>query len=394
MIDQTVSNEIPGPSKEGPPGSGSTGPTEREPRICVPSLRNFRKVAYQGCLYEAQDVLSDICDVDLICLEPDKGFAFKEKWQRRLIWRDTTKKLATLNPGLKPVKLTRQYDLFIAVCQSYWDLLCMNAVKGWKENCRASVCWMDELWAAWVPDFKNWLHLLNRFDHVFLNLKGSVRAVEEALGRECHWLPTGVDAIRFSPCPRPPARVIDVYSLGRKWEGVHRSLLDLVASQGLFYIYDTVNVNDTVLPDHRQHRDLIANLAKRSRFFLVAPAKMNDPSDSGGQREVGSRYFEGAASGAVLIGKSPGSESFDRLFGWKDAVIDIEIDGSDLAPTLEGLMRSPDRLSEISRRNSKESLLRHDWLYRWKEILEIAGVKPGQGMATREERLRQLADSA
>jgi hypothetical protein len=356
-------------------------------------MRTFRQVAYQGCLYEAQDVLADMCDVDLICLEPDRGFPFKESLQRRLIWRDWTKKVATLNPGIKPVKLTGHYDLFVAICQSYWDLLCMNAVRGWKENCRVSICWMDELWAASVPQFKNWLHLLNRFDYIFLNLHGTVRAVEAALGRECHWLPTGVDTIRFGPFPNPPARVIDVYSLGRRWEGVHQSLLDLAAGNRLFYIYDTVNVNDTVLQDHRQHRDLIGNLAKRSRFFLVAPAKMNSPQDSGGQSEVGSRYFEGAAAGSILIGKAPGAESFNRLFSWKDSVIEIKTDGSDLAETLDGLMRSPERLCEISRRNSVESLLRHDWLYRWKEIFRTAGIDPSPGMEKRERRLRQLAET-
>jgi hypothetical protein len=354
-------------------------------------MRNFRQVAYQGGLYEAQDVLAETNDVDLIGLEPDRGFAFKERWQRQLIWRDWTKKLATLNPGIRPVKLTRQYDLFIAVCQSYWDLLCLNAVKGWKDNCRISVCWMDELWAAWVPRFKNWLHLLNRFDHIFLNLKGSVRPVEEALGRKCHWLPTGVDAIRFSPRPHLPARVIDVYSLGRKWEGIHRSLLDLVEKRGLFYIYDTLNVNDTVLPDHKQHRTLIANLAKRSRFFMVAPAKMNDPQDSGGQSEVGSRYFEGAAAGAVLIGKAPESESFGQLFGWEDSVIDLRIDGSDIVDRLDRLTRIPEKFDEISRRNARESLLRHDWLYRWKDILRISGIEASPGMKKREDRLHQLA---
>jgi hypothetical protein len=371
-----------------------TGPDEVEPRICVPSMRNFRKVAYQGCLYEAQDVLAEICDADMICLEPGKGFSFKENWQRRLIWRDRTKKVATLNPGLKPVRLTRTYDLFVAVCQSYWDLLSLNAIKNWKENSRLSVCWMDELWAEWVPKFKNWLHLLNRFDHVFLNLRGTVRPVEEALRRKCHWLPTGVDTIRFSPYPHPPARVIDVYSLGRKWEGVHQSLLKRTAGNRIFYIYDTLNVNDTTLPDHRQHRDLIGNLAKRSRFFTVAPAKMNAPTDRGGQSEVGSRYFEGAAAGAVLIGSAPASESFEMLFGWEDSLFEINTDGSDILETLDNLIKSPERMAESGRRNAVESLLRHDWVYRWEAVFKTAGMNISPGMERRKENLRRLAKEA
>ena len=366
----------------------------REPRICMPSWRNFRRVAFQGGLYEAQDVLSESDDVDLIRLDPSRGYRFRESWQRRLLWRDITKKLAFVNPGLRPVRLNRQYDLFVAICQNWWDLLSINAIKGWKEHCKVSVCWMDEMWAAWVPRYKNWLHLLNRFDHVVLNLLGSVRAVEDALGRACHWVPSGIDAIRFSPYPRPPARVIDVYSIGRRWEGVHQALLRQVAEKNIFYLFDTIKVNDTVMPDYRAHRDLIANIAKRSRYFMVAPAKMDLPIDTEGQSEVGSRYFEGSAAGAVLIGKKSDSESFRKLFGWQDAVIEIRTDGSDLVEVLLGLSGQPERLQMISRRNATEALLRHDWVYRWKQILEIAGLKPRPAMAAREQHLMRLAEMA
>jgi hypothetical protein len=360
----------------------------------MPSWRAFRRVAYQGGIYEAQDVLVETDDVDLLCLEPSPGFKLREKWLRSLVWRDITGKAAFLNPGLKTIHLNKEYDLFIAFCQNSFDLLSLNAVKGWKEHCRTSVCWIDEIWAGWVPRFKNWLHLLNDYDHVFVNLSGSVRAIENVLERPCHWVPNGIDALRFSPYPKPPARVIDVYSIGRKWEGVHRVLLEQAEAKGLFYIYDTLNVNDSNLPDHRKHRDLISNIAKRSRFFLVAPAKMDLADNTRGQSEVGSRYYEGAASGAVLLGKKPESESFRDLFGWPDAVIEINTDGSDLVNILTDLSGQPERLIEISRRNCTETLLRHDWTYRWKQILTIAGLKPRPALEARENRLKELADMA
>jgi len=360
----------------------------------MPSWRNFRKVAYRGGLYEAEDVLVASDDVDLICLDAGRHYALREDWQRRILWHDFTRKLAFLNPGLKTVRLERDYDVFIAVCQSWWDLLSLNAVKGWRERCKTSVCWMDEMWAAWVPRYKNWLHLMDRFDHIVLNLRGTVPAVEQALGRPCHWVPHGTDALRFSPYPRPPGRVIDVYSIGRRWEGVHNALLRQSAEQGIFYVYDTVNVNDTVLPDHRVHRDFLASMSKRSRFFMVAPAKMDDPTGIGGQSEVGSRYFEGSAAGAVLIGRKPEGESFRELFNWEDAVLEIATDGSDVVDILAELERDPGRILSSGRRNAVESLSRHDWIYRWREILRIAGLTPRPALAAREERLKELAASA
>jgi hypothetical protein len=363
-------------------------------RIAMPSWRSFRNVPYMCTIYEAQDVLRDIDVVDLLCPHPAMAFAFRQKWLRRLVWKDFTRTTSTINPGLTPMRIAKNYDLFIAVCQNWGDLLLLNAIQDWQENSRTSLCWIDEMWAAWIPRYKNWLHLLNRFDHVIVNLKGSVKAVERVLGRRCHWVPFGIDALRFCPYPAPPPRVIDVYSIGRKWGGIHQALLELSKQTGLFYVHDTVNVSEATMPDYREHRDMIAATSKRSRFFLVAPAKMNSPKETQGQSDIGSRYFEGAASGAVLIGNKPDDESFQDLFGWKDSVVEIRPDGSDVVRILEELRHQPEKLDEIGRRNCAETLVRHDWAYRWRQILEIADLKPLPAMELREKRLRQLADMA
>ena len=280
----------------------------------MPSLRKVRGPAFRGAIYEAEDVLAAMDDVDLICMEPRAGFGLGDSMLRSLVWHDFTKKLGYVNPGLRTVRIKREYDVFVVICQSWGDLLLLNAIKGWKKYCRTSVCWIEEMWAAWIPRYKNWIHVLDDFEHVIVNPYGSVRTLEEVLGRQCHWVPSGIDVIRFSPYPRPPARVIDVYSIGRRWEGVHQALLDLVESQGIFYMYDTIYVNTARLPDHGRHRDMISNIAKRSRYFIVAPAKMDKSHEKKGQSEIGHRYLEGAAAGSVLLGNKPESESFQDFF--------------------------------------------------------------------------------
>jgi len=371
--------------------------TEGKARVCLPTWRGFNKAAYRCGLYEAQDVLMELEEVDLISLEPGPLFRFKESWQRRLLWPDVTRQLAYFNPGLRPVRLNQDYDLFVAVCQSWADLLYLNAVKDWKDRCRISVCYVDELWAREVPRNRYWMHRLKEFDHVILGLEGSVAAVEKEIGRTCHYVPGGVDAIRFSPYPEPPERVIDVYSIGRRWEGVHKHFLQLAAERKIFYIYDTfygASAADVEVFNYRQHREVLANVAKRSRFFQVGPAKMDILGQTGGQIEIGYRFFEGAASGAVMIGQAARCESFDRLFNWTDAVIEIQPDGSDVLDVLSRLATEPERLEAMSRRNAAEALLRHDWAYRWKQILEIVGLKPTMAMEARESRLLELAEMA
>jgi hypothetical protein len=263
----------------------------RRPRICLLSARLFSRMAFQCAHLEAQDVLVESDDVDLICLEAEPAFARKHQWLRRLMYRDVSRRLAFVNPGLKPVRLTKDYDLLIVMCQTYWDVLYVNAVDSWKDHCKTSVCWMDELWAANLPLYKYWLPSLRRFDHVIVGMYGTMAPLSDAIGRQCHYVPGGVDALRFSPYPDPPDRIIDVYSVGRRVEAIHQALLKRANTRHSFYLYNTLETGESEAPDHRQHRDLYANTAKRSRFFMVAPGKVNVPSETQGQIEVAFRLL-------------------------------------------------------------------------------------------------------
>jgi hypothetical protein len=364
---------------------------EGRPRICMPTSRYIRNKAFQCSLYEAQDILVEAGGVDLIPLMPESGLRFNEKWQRRLLYRDISKKLIFWNPGIRKVRIEKEYDAFIAVCQNYWDLPYLNAIEGWKDHCRTSICWINEMWAAEIPNFKYWLHVLKRFDHVILTSQGTVTPLSSTIGQQCDHVPGAVDVLRFSPYPNPPAKVIDVYSIGRRTEEIHQSLLRAAASRDIFYVHDTGPVGDLETYDYKDHREVLANFAKRSRFFMVAPGKINIPSETHGQVEVGHRYYEGASAGAVLIGREPECDVFKSLFHWKDAVIPIRTDGSDVIEVLNSLGSQPEVMAAISQRNASQSLLRHDWIYRWKEIFRIAGIQPSAGMATRERCLKELA---
>jgi hypothetical protein len=359
--------------------------------VLLPTSRGFTRKAFECNLYEAQDVLADVADVDMVRLEPRAGFQFKSAWHRRLLYRDVTRRLVFLNPGLKSVTLTRDYDIFISIGHLYRDQLYINAIDRWRERCRVSVCWIGELYASFIPRARYWLHALKKFDHVFLGTQGGVDALSDAIGRQVRWLPGVTDVMRFSPYPAAPARVIDVYSMGRRWEGIHQSLLREASRSGLFYLHDTAPVSETDVFDHRQHRNVLANIAKRSTYFMVAPGKMDHPEETGGQSEVSFRYFEGAAAGAVLLGQTPQSPTFQEVFGWPDAVIDIKPDGSDVIKVISDMNRQPERIRAISRRNATQALLRHDWIHFWKQIFDVAGLQIGSGAAARIQRLSELA---
>lgn len=358
----------------------------------MPTFRDFTKRAFRCGLYEAEDVLLEIDDVDLIKLEPVWGLSWKHELQRRALYYDLTRRLIYKNPGIHPVRLKKKYDLFLAVCQNCWDIVYLNAIENWKDRCKVSVCWLDEIWVSSIPGYKYFLHALTQFDHVFVGYKRSVDVLAKAIDKTCYWLPGAVDTARFNPYTDKCSRVVDVYSVGRRCEGVHQALLAAVNGRGIFYVYDTfLTASDKDVSDHRQHRELYANIAKRSQYFLVAPGKFDEMKN---QTEVGYRYFEGAAAGAILLGQSPNSQAFRELFDWPEAVVEVNADGSDVLEVLENLAAQPERSAVMRCRNSSQALLRHDWVHRWKRIYEVAGIEPSAAMMSREQRLADLAERA
>jgi spore maturation protein CgeB len=364
---------------------------QERPRICVATSRKLTTRVFQCGTYEAQDVLCATEDAELVSPQRGSSFEKKQDLHHRLLYWDITKRLVFRSPGVQKVSLEGDYDLFVAFCQNYWDMLYLNAIQGWEKKCRQSVCWIDELWASELPQYKYWIHSLNRFDHIFVSARGTVEPLSKLLGRSVHWMPGGVDTLRFSPYPTPPARSLDVYSMGRRYEDIHKVLVRLASDRKIFYLYDTLPVWNVMAYDYSQHRSMLANVAKRSRYFMVAPGKMNFYEQTKGQVEMGVRYFEGAAAGTVMLGQAPDSEAFRELFPWSDAVIPVKPDGSDIEDVMKQLDACPTTLAAMSSRNATEALLRFDWVYRWKDIMRIAGIPPSAGMAAREVRLKQLA---
>ena len=132
-------------------------------------------------------------------------------------------------------------------------------------------------------------------------------------------------------------------------------------------------------------------MAKRSRYFIVNPSKLDESEETGGQNEFGHRFFEGAASGTIMIGETPHNEQFQKVFDWTDAVIHLPFGSDNIDTIINELDKDPLRQETVRRNNIVQSLLRHDWVYRWEAILQIAGLESTPELLKRKKRLRMLA---
>ena len=110
-----------------------------------------------------------------------------------------------------------------------------------------------------------------------------------------------------------------------------------------------------------------------------------------GRDEISSRFYEGVAAGTVMLGEPPRTPWFEAQFDWPDALIRLPFNSPEIARLLAELDADPERLSRVRRSNVSNAALRHDWVYRVREVFEALGLPPTAGMLAREERLRALA---
>jgi len=337
--------------------------------------------------FEFEDVISEIDSVELLAPRLDLS-NLRNTVARQIAYHTPL----VLNPGIEKTSLNGTYDLFFAIFGSPTDLIRVGCVRNWRTKCEWAVCLIDELWVAEMSGYSNFLRILDKFDLVMLYYSQTVEPLSKKIGRKCAFLPPGVDAIRFCPYPNPPQRSIDVCSIGRRSEITHRNLLKMAADKRMFYLHDSIAANQVL--DAMEHRILVANIAKRSRYFIVNPGLFDRPDIRGDQIEIGNRYFEGAASGTLMLGERPNNAVFEKLFDWPDAVIHLPYNCADVGDVIGAIEADPERQDRIRRRNVKEALMRHDWAYRWETILQAVGLEPITAMHDRKEILGNLVQVA
>ncbi|NES83961.1 MAG: glycosyltransferase family 1 protein [Moorea sp. SIO2B7] len=363
----------------------------QDSRILTLSHRQLDTHVASCCLYEFEDIIFDLDAVDVFT--PVNSYNYSKKiytWLKRA----TRSSLFAnyIKPDPNPCSLDRDYELFNVILAKPWQVLSLNSLKGWRKKSKKAICYLIEIWDKDFEGFKPLLKLLKDFEHIFVGVAGSTEKIAKFTGIPCTYLPPGIDTVKFYPYPFSSDRYIDVSYIGRRSPVTHQALLSLAQQGKIHYLYDTArNLN---IIDPKEHRSLLANLTKRSRYFIANRPMIDKPNIRGNQSEIGYRFFEGAAAGTVMIGDYPDTKMFNQYFDWSDAVIRIPFDAPNIADIIADLDAQPFRLSRIRRDNVVNSLLKHDWVYRWKTILETVDLPVTSKMLSRENYLKDLAQMA
>lgn len=365
--------------------------------VLLLSMRNLATLVAYSALYEFEDVIQQVTDADRIDVGNREALEFSRrsyKVLRSVTGSPSLARWAAVKPATVP--LEREYDLFFPMFNQVHELYALEVVPNWRERCRFAACFISEVWSNVLPEYL--LQLLGRFDHVFLGMRHCVEDVGRIVGRPCSYLPFAVDVMRFSPWPTPVGRGIDVCNIGRRSPITHAALIELAQSRRISYYFDTFArgagsyARDRTFHVHdpQEHRLLLANLLRRTRYYVANRSLVNKPDFTEGREEVSYRFYEGAAAGTVMIGEPPDSVTFRKQFDWPDAVIQVPFDCAGIAQVLAELGRDPDRLSRISYEGAAQAARRHDWVHRLSAVFEVFGLVNTPAMQERERRLRSL----
>lgn len=370
--------------------------SQRDSRVLVLSQRNLHTPLFHALQYELEDLLVRIDDTVVLSPLPQGHVGVGELSRRTVngVRRRTGLPRSSPpgnRPSMRPMQVTGEHDLFFAVFHDAYQLSYLHRLKGWRERSRRAVCLLMEVWTPGVAPDADYFALLRDFDAVYAFTPAAAPALARLGSPLPSFLPIGVDALRAQPGPRPPERSIDVYTYGRTSPVLHEQLVHQAASDGLTYLYDTMDGGNVL--DHAEHRALLANLMKRSRFFLAH--RINDSPGrqgrTGSEESLSTRYFEASAGGAVMLGSEPQTPHFRDCFDWTDAVIRLPYESRLVMELLRDLTAEPERLAAARQAGVRAGLTRHDWTYRWERILADAGLPPEPGLLRRRADLEQAA---
>ncbi len=369
--------------------SGTFAHRGADSRILIVSTRGLTPFLARANLYEFENLAAELDQVDVFApsaygdLEGRRGAIAKT---RRRIEEELARRTGRGDTEGAP------YDLVLVFFQNMSDLERLRPLQRWTSLGRRSAALCQEIWETAIVPGRSDFERLNLFDQLFLTLSGSVEPLARALDTPVAELPFGVDAALFSPRGPGRPRTIDFYAMGRRHEGMHADLIAHARKEEFFYAYDSLRMTGrTLYNDVFEHRLLTSRMIQSTRFFAVNRGRFDTPDLIADQDEVNPRYYEGASAGATMVGAVPRGESFTRLMGWPDAVIPFDPESQKIVPFLQELAGQTERLESARRRGVRECLTRHDWMFRWRALLETLGLDEPPSLARREEELHKRA---
>ncbi len=216
-------------------------------------------------------------------------------------------------------------------------------------------------WDTWPENFARWDSLFERFRTpiaFFSSRQAKERFESCSPDIRCYWVPEATDPTIYDSNKPLSRRTINVLELGRRYNAFHQEITPVLASARISHLYESSP--GRVIFDTRE--GLIQGLAD-SKILISFPASVTTPSRAAIET-VTHRYFQGMASGCLLVGRCP-SELQD-LIGYNPV---IEVDFSNASEQILNVLQSIEAYQDFVNQNLET--VRHEGC--WKE--RVAFIK-------------------
>lgn len=333
-----------------------SGPSLERIRVLIPTSRDAYRLVSYGMVVDFEDAVASASDVDLLPVP-----LYSRRAQVKGLLRGKPPRAA--NPPRS------RYDVCLLVAMSPDWLPSLRYVRNLRKVAERVIVYLFDSWLSELPSLRADRRVWSLIDDLVVSFTHTAQPYAEQLPCRVHYLPQAVDARWFHPYGG--RRPIDVLSLGRRLATVHRQLLEISRQRDLFYHYQTHVAPQAT--SFQENQELIGRLCQLARVHVSWSVDRTNPLRAGEGAAVTARWFESAASGAVVIGAAPGTDEFARLFPLSDFVLELDPETPATAEQVLDAALSDRHTDE--RHGLAEHVRRvHTWSVRWRQIVELCGL--------------------
>lgn len=340
-----------------PPELDPTVRNLKEMRVLIATNRSQYRLVSYGMVVDFEDGVAELTDADVLPVPlPSRRARLDAARKGRWISRVDAPR--------------RKYDVCLLVAMDPHWVPSLLQVRDLRSIAGRVLVYVIDSWLAYLPYLKRTQRVWQEVDHLFISFDHALDAYRDALPCQVHHLPQGISDRWFSP--HRDDRPLDVVSIGRRLPSVHAQLVREARESDLFYYYQTAH--SPLAIDFQENQQLLGRLLQSSKVHVNWAMETTHPARAENGGPIVARFFESAACAGVVVGSRPDNPAFDRLFPYEGFVRDIPLAAPEA--TMEVLATA---LADTAGRSDRvtlahDTLARHTWKARWRQMLEIAGL--------------------
>ena len=224
---------------------------------------------------------------------------------------------------------------------------------------------------CWESDYEKWTDILEEIKpcYIFFAYKKATMHFSKKFNN-CYYMPQSMDINFFFDHKREKGRLF--MQMGRRTELLHSIVLDYLNRKELpdipeNYIYEKEKGKIIF-----KSTEELASEINKTYFFLAAPNNIENSQMTGAISEVTARFYEAMACKSLIIGIKP-SDSFDELFPYEDAMIEVTEDG--FVEKIDELLNDKEKYKEIVDYNYNYVMEHHRWKNRFEQMIEVLNME-------------------